>query len=164
MCRSNVFSSRTLAAAVLVLVTAGAHRSTFSQEMSASPALPGELRAYVEQFTGAEPANCGQHSLLRPFETAGADDLRRAVTCALRSSRDRKPFVAFKQEQGIDSLVFQGLLGTSAGSIYQFSYDSAPCGGPGCAGRFVIARCERPSVTTRSGEPSADFGCRPPSD
>ena len=118
-----------------------------------------ELRSYVERFTGPEPADCGQHALVRPFEMAGVEQLQKSASCARDAATNRKPFWTFKQEQGIDSQVYQGLLGTADGTIFRFSYDSAPCGGPGCGGRFSIERCRQPGVVTSSGS-RAEFRCR----
>lgn len=67
-------------------------------------------------------------------------------------------FWTFKQDHGRDSFVFQGLLGTSEGTMYQFWYDGSPCGGPGCAGRFSLSRCNKPAVLVGS-RGRGDFGC-----
>ena len=126
----------------------------------AAPALPvpRELRTYVFRLTGADPLDCGQHLLNRPFVGAGSEQLHRSLVCTSDAAKNRKAFWTLKQDQGIDSLVFQGLLGTTEGEVYRFSYDSAPCGGPGCPGRFSIVRCEEPTVITRAN--GAAFGCK----
>jgi hypothetical protein len=118
-----------------------------------------DLRGYVERFTGREPADCGQHAITRPLEDAASEPLRKSVACAAAAAKVRRPFWTYKQGQGVDSLIFSGLLGTAEGTIYQFEYDSAPCGGPGCAGRFVIQRCDRPTVSGIPGQPVDMFGC-----
>ena len=122
-----------------------------AQETVVARPVPVELQSYVERFTGAEPTDCGRHLLARPFVPAAEADLQRSVTCALNAMKNRKPFSAFKQDRGIDSLVFRGLLGTSEGTAFLFSYDSAPCGGPGCPGRFLVELCERPTVISDRG-------------
>jgi len=119
---------------------------------------PRELRSYVERFTGPQPVDCGQHSLAKPFAEAGSDELQKSVACALSAAQDKKPFWALKQNQGIDSLVFQGILGTTDGVTFRFNYDSAPCGNPECPGRFSIERCERPAVASRGGR--TEFTCQ----
>ena len=107
---------------------------------------------------GANPRDCGQHALARALLPAGAKDLQQSLACASAASKDRKPFWTFRQDQGIDSLGFQGLIGTIDGIVYQFWYDSAPCGGPGCSGRFSLSRCDNPTVlVNRNG--TSDFGC-----
>lgn len=117
-----------------------------------------DLRAYVERFTGPNASDCGHHVLSRTTSPAGATDLQRALACAFGAAKDRRPFWAFKQDQGMDSFLFQGLLGTVDGTVYQFWYDSAPCGGPGCAGRFSLSRCDKPTVVVfRNGR--TQFGC-----
>lgn len=121
--------------------------------------VPIELQSYVERFTGPRPTDCGLHSLVRPFETASVEELQRSVTCGIEAAKGQKAFWAFTQLQGIDSLVFNGLLGTADGIIFRFSYDSAPCGNPSCPGKFNIERCERPAIVTNRGS-GADFRCQ----
>jgi hypothetical protein len=103
--------------------------------------------AYVQRFTGHTPLDCGQYVLTQAFARADAEDLRRSVACAAEAAGRRQAFVTFEQSQGIDSIVFQGLLGDDAGAMFRFSYDQAPCGNPGgCRPRFVIERCDRPTL------------------
>jgi hypothetical protein len=130
-----------------------------SQTSDGARTSPMELRSYIEQFAGPNAADCGQFFLVRPLTAPGIEELRRFLSCGLDAAKSRKPFWTLKQEQGIDSAVFQGLLGTADGTIFRFSYDSAPCGGPGCAGRFSIQRCERPAVIANSEQRQADFRC-----
>jgi hypothetical protein len=120
---------------------------------------PGELTAYVIKFTGPDPADCGRHFLTRPFEAIAATERQRIVTCATGAAQDRRPFWAVVQLQGVDSLVFEGFLGTAEGIVYRFSYDSAPCGNSQCAGRFSINRCDRPGVLTSARGFVISFGC-----
>jgi hypothetical protein len=103
-----------------------------------------ELRAYVTRFTGANPADCGQQ----------VKDLERALRCAYDAAKARKSFWTFRHAYGTDSQLFEGLVGTSEGTIYQFWYDDTPCGGPSCAGQFSISRCGIPTVLK-----SRSFGC-----
>jgi hypothetical protein len=130
---------------VLLLCGAGGLATVSAQESAARQA-PSELRENVEGLTGEKSADCGLHFLAGPGKTADRTALRKSVACAEDAAKNRRPFWTFKQEQGIDSLVFQGLLGTANGTIYSFSYDSAPCGGPGCAGQFTAHECEKPRV------------------
>jgi hypothetical protein len=117
-----------------------------------------ELRTYVARFTGPNPGDCGQPSLVRAFVPASSKDLQHSLACVTAAVKDRRTVWTFKQDQGIDSFLFQGLLGTIDGTVYQFWYDSAPCGGPECAGRFSLSRCGKPTVLVhRSGR--SDFGC-----
>jgi hypothetical protein len=97
--------------------------------------------------------------LAKPFETAGAAELQHSLDCAVDAAKALRAYWTLKQEQGIDSLVFQGLLGTAEGETYLFSYDSAPCGGPGCAGKFGINRCDKPTIVISRGS-TARFGCK----
>jgi hypothetical protein len=98
---------------------------------------PIELRTYIAQFTGADATDCGQYFLVRPLTAPGIEEMRRFLSCGLDAAKRRKPFWTLKQEQGFDSLVFQGLLGTAEGTIFRFSYDThhsearvAPDGSP----------------------------------
>jgi hypothetical protein len=120
-------------------------------EVPKGPDPVAEMRSYVEQFTGRDATDCGQHLLTRSGEvwaSAGVDILKRSLACGVDARRQGKPFWAFKQHQGTDSWIAEGLLGTPGGAVYRFSYDSAPCGGPSsrCAGTFAIARCDAPTV------------------
>lgn len=116
-----------------------------------------ELQAYATRFTGPNPLDCGQH-MTRGSVPVPAKDLQRSLACAYDAAKARRSFWTLKQEHGIDSVLYQGLLGTPEGTIHQFWYDSAPCGGPACAGRFSVSRCNILTVLDfRSGK--SDFGC-----
>jgi hypothetical protein len=121
------------------------------------PQVPAELQSYIEPFTGSDAVDCGRYLLDQSRTMATAEQLRKSVTCGSAAAKDRKPFLALVQYQGIDSLVFEGLLGTAEGKMHRFSYDSAPCGGPGCPGRFTIERCDKPDVTERGSHVA--FSC-----
>src|SRR5688572_9867993 len=88
------------------------------------PKAQAELREYVERFTGSQPTECGADLL-------GGQALQQAISCGLAAAEERKPFWTFRRQAGIDSILFDGLVGTSNGVIYQFSYDDSPGGGPG---------------------------------
>ena len=152
------FLQLSVGAASLALAEPSAPTALIAQRAGAAR-LPAELRDYTARFVGGDPVDCGLHLTETPFVTAGAEALKRSVACALEAARGGKAFWAVKQDQGIDSLVFQGLLGTDDGRVYRFVYDSAPCGGPGCPGRFTIERCPHRTVVARMN--TADFGCQP---
>jgi hypothetical protein len=105
---------------------------------------------YIEQFAGRHATDCGQHQIPRAMESRAAleVELKASLECALKASKRPEAFRTVRQLQGIDSLVYEGLLGKPDGTIYRFSYDSAPCGGAGCAGRFEIRKCPVPSLRT----------------
>ena len=117
-----------------------------------------ELQAYVARFTGANPSDCGQHAVDRALAPPLVEDLQKSLACAYDAAKALKGFWTFKQEPRMDSMLFQGLLGTMEGAIYQFSYDSAPCGGPGCGGRFSVSRSNYPTVLVHRNK-RTDFGC-----
>jgi hypothetical protein len=149
--------SVTIALTIWVLGATPSTVDAVRGQRAETKSAPAELRGYVERFTGPAPSDCGLRPLVRPFTAASAEELQRSVACGLAAAKGRTPFWAFHQVQGIDSLVFYGLLGTAEGIIFRFSYDSAPCGGPGCPGSFTIARCDKPLVMGRG---RADFGCQ----
>ena len=130
-------------------------RHTEAQGVSEAPM---DLRQYIKRFVGSNAVACGQHFLLGPFVTASASALQRSLDCGLKALTTHKAFWTLMEEQGTDSELFQGLVGVPEGTIYRFLYDSAPCGGPGCAGRFTIERCQKPTIATSQGN-EARFGC-----
>jgi|SRR5688572_20267964 len=92
-------------------------------------ARPVEL--FVEDFTGPRARNCGRHGV-----SATVRDLQRVVTCAVEASAKNIAFSSIKQDRGIEGPLASGLMGRGDGVIYQFGYDAAPCGGPGCPPYF----------------------------
>jgi hypothetical protein len=120
-----------------------------------------DLRHYVQRFTGPEPLECGRHLLSqRERQWVAADEtaLQKSVECGVIAASARRAFWSFKQDQGIDSWVASGILGTAEGIIYRFTYDSAPCGGPGCPSRISFERCDKPTAATGPYQRS-EFGC-----
>jgi hypothetical protein len=140
--------SRSIGAAAVLLCVAALSPAAARAQSPAPPPPPSidltELRAYVTRFTGANPSDCGQQ----------VKDLERSLRCAYDAAKARKSFWTFKHAYGIDSQVFEGLLGTPEGTIHQFWYSSTPCGGPECSGRFSVSRCGIPTVLK-----SRSFGC-----
>jgi hypothetical protein len=143
----------------LLLFGAVAWTSALGQDAALPGSIPTELRQYLERFTGPEPKVCGQFTLVRPLAEAMVAQLEPSVECAREARAARQSFWTAKQDQGIDSLIFQGLVGTPEGTIHKFSYDSAPCGGPGCPGRFSVERCDQPVVTNERGD-RANYMCQ----
>lgn len=151
-----------LVASMTVLFAVASSSGALCAQAGAPPVPPRidltELQAYVARFTGANPTDCGQHPRVHALVPAAAKDLQRSLGCAYDAAKARKAFWTFKQDQGIDSFVFQGLLGTIDGIVYQFWYGSAPCGGPSCSGQFSLSRCDNPTVlVNRNG--TSGFGC-----
>lgn len=120
-----------------------------------------DLRQQVLRYTGSEPVECGRLLLVqeeRRWVAADQAALQKSVTCGLTAASTKRAFWAFKQDQGIDSWVASGILGTTNGVIYRFSYDSAPCGGPGCPSRISFEQCDKPVAATASNQRS-EFRC-----
>ena len=120
--------------------------------ISDSPLPAQRPDEYVHALTGPSATDCGQHQI-----PATELDLRKSLDCATQAAQALKPFQTIKQIQGIDSLVYGGLLGDMKGRIYLFGYDSAPCGNPRCYGRFSVRQCASPTVTTGPTR----FACAP---
>lgn len=119
-----------------------------------------DLRQFVERFTGSEPLECGPHLLVQVERRWVADEaaLQKSVECGVAAAAGRRAFWTFKQDQGIDSWIASGILGTGDGVIYRFTYDSAPCGGPGCPSRISFERCDKPIAAAGSYRRS-EFRC-----
>src|SRR5262245_5798890 len=112
-----------------------------------------ELRSHVERFTGAQAVDCGT------FGAAVARaQLEQALACATAAIEQGKAFRAFKGQPGTDSWFAEGVFRAREGAVYRFSYQSTPCGGPGCGSRFAIERCPGNSITL-VGDPTAAFTC-----
>ena len=107
---------------------------------------------YLDLVAGSRPVDCGRLGI-----RATDADLRRALDCALEASRRHDAFQVVKQDQGIDSSIFQGLVGDRAGTIFLFNYDSGPCGSPECFGSFSLAKCPGPTTTMRGNR--LHFSC-----
>lgn len=120
-----------------------------------------DLRQHVLRYTSVEPLECGRLLLVqqeRRWVAADEGALQKSVACGLAAASSRRAFWTFKQDQGIDSWVASGILGTADGVIYRFTYDSAPCGGPGCPSRISFERCDKPIAATGSYQRS-EFRC-----
>lgn len=126
---------------VTVFVPLSVTMNPAAQDRPASP-VPRELQGYIERFTGPAPLDCGQ----LPVVSRDSGLAEKAVDCGRRAAELKRPFSIVQWRPMTDSAVLSGLVGDSLGRIYQFSYDSAPCGGPGCAGRFSIESCATPTV------------------
>jgi hypothetical protein len=107
---------------------------------------------YLELVAGVGATDCGRLGI-----RANEADLRRSLDCAFEANRRREAFYLVKQDQGIDSSVYQGLVGNLAGAIFLFAYDSGPCGSPECFGSFSLGKCPGPTTTTRGNR--LHFSC-----
>ena len=120
-----------------------------------------DLLQHVERYTGSNPLECGRHLLVqheRRWVAADEAALQKSVECGVAAVSTRRAFWTFKQNQGIDSWIASGVLGTDNGVMYRFAYDSAPCGGPGCPSRISFERCDKPMAATSSNRRS-EFRC-----
>ncbi|HKW02965.1 MAG TPA: hypothetical protein VJN96_24280 [Vicinamibacterales bacterium] len=108
--------------------------------------------AYLDVVAGSGATDCGRLGI-----RATEADLRRSLDCALEANRRREAFSLVKQDQGIDSSIYQGLVGNRAGTMFLFTYDSAPCGNPQCYGSFSLGKCPGPTTTMRGNR--LHFSC-----
>ena len=146
-------------ASVVTVVTIAVSGLGLQAEQRVDPVE--DLRQHVLRYTGPEPIECGRLLLVqqeRRWVAADEAALQKSVTCGATAASSKRAFWTFKQDQGIDSWVASGILGTADGVIYRFTYDSAPCGGPGCPSRISFERCDKPTAATGSYQRS-EFRC-----
>ena len=121
-----------------------------------SPTAPERpLESYIQQFTGPGAVNCG-----RLARTASDQDMETALACALDAARRGASFSVVRQYQGVDSAPAEGLLARTAGTVFKFFYDSAPCGNDRlCGGSFRTEPCAAPRLDQRGS--LTIFACGP---
>jgi hypothetical protein len=88
-------------------------------------------------------------------------ELGDALKCALDAESRHEPFWLINRTFGIDSEIADGLLTGSDGKTRRFTWDSAPCGGPGCEPRFSTELCASPRVIKVGGR-LLRFSCYTP--
>ena len=113
------------------------------------------LSVHLLAAAGPSPTDCGT---MGPF--ADESSVGQAVDCLRNAARAGRSAVATFEGLSVDSAVASGVITRADGAFASFSYDSAPCGGPGCPDEFVLGPCIWPIV--RAGAP-ARLGCGPPS-
>jgi hypothetical protein len=120
--------------------------------------------AHVLPLIGSDAVNCGKfdRGSMRTEGGLSAEELKAAADCITDAYRKGRAFYFFIGGVGIDSYVARGVAGVRNGTdLYQFAYDSAPCGGPsrnpGCGPHFGMARCETPPA---AGAIDAEALCR----
>lgn len=119
-----------------------------------------ELRSYVQRFTKGGAEDCGGPSVEKDRIASGKEALQASLGCTAASAKKRHASWTYRHYQGVDSWLAEGLLATPEGEIYRFSFDSAPCGGPQCRGRFTIELCDRPVVVVTRSQ-IAGLACSP---
>jgi hypothetical protein len=93
------------------------------------------LEDHISKLTGPDAADCGTHTWLTPVPEAIT------LACARDAAQQHRAFRIIQRGPGEDSETAPGILGERDGSTFWFDYDSAPCGGPGCAERFETKPC-----------------------
>ena len=101
--------------------------------------VPLEVR--IQRLTGSNVVNCGIYKN-RPDPEA----MLRSLACGRKVNADHKPFTIIQWLRGEDSGVAFGVVGQTNSETLWFDYDSAPCGGRGCAERFDTKRCDLSDV------------------
>ena len=61
--------------------------------------------------------------------------------CMAGAIASKRSFYFSIEGSGVDSYGATGLMKIPNGALQRFSYDSSPCGGPGCAERFEVWTC-----------------------
>ena len=119
--------------------------------------LPEDLTDRLHAAAGASAIDCG---LAHPGRSEmSIRRVREGFACAEAVRASGRPFFVLV-ERGRRSTILSGLLGTAAGEVRQFVYDTAVCGSPGCPERFETRVCEHPTVVERQ-EGLGDFACDP---
>lgn len=110
--------------------------------------VPEGLRSYLQQFTGSSPTNCDRPGVqaLIPGQPTPLDQV---MQCVAEAKQEGRPFFVYDTGGliGPDSWAVSGILMTPQGEGFRFNYDSSPCGGSGCSDRFVVSRCQNPTIT-----------------
>ena len=104
---------------------------TFTVVPSLPPPPPddplADLIGALSKLAGGELTDCGTYLLPGPPALVGwappREDLEESLTCGRATVADGRSFRVIAQEQGIDSWIASGLLGTPR-AIVQFRYDS----------------------------------------
>lgn len=108
-----------------------------------APAQRLGVEAHVQRAAGAGAVSCGsfvppERNVL-PMTSAEHAEARQ---CMLRAWTQGLPFYLIAQGTSVDSSVASGVIGRPRrGGLERFGYDSAPCGGPGCAESFHMRPC-----------------------
>jgi hypothetical protein len=110
------------------------------------PAPAQNPREYLDAVMGTGSTDCGRLGI-----RANDADLRRGLDCALESSRRKRSFSLVKQDAGIDSSVYQGLVGNRAGTIFLFTFDSL-------GEKFSLGKCPAPTTFVSDKSPMR-FAC-----
>jgi hypothetical protein len=94
-------------------------------------------------------------------DDAGPSTAEEAVLDCVRAALEqREPFVVVLEQQGIDSIVQTGWVGSGDGTVEALSFDSDICGGAGCSQscgpRIYRFTCPEPAV---ADDPYAVIEC-----
>jgi hypothetical protein len=109
------------------------------------------LEQYLENAMGPGAVDCGTFSTIHngmalpprrsSKATTKVESMRESLACAAQALKDHKGFKIVQRGPAIDSEIASGVLGNADGVTFWFYSDSAPCGGPGCAGSFETKPC-----------------------
>ena len=114
------------------------------------------LETHIQELTGPSAADCGTHSRA----AASADFMRQSLACARRAVDHGRPFRIIQRDRSSDIAI--GVIGRRDGTVVWFDYNGAPCGGLGCAERFVLRPCVLSNVALVLDEVGQyEFSCSP---
>jgi hypothetical protein len=100
------------------------------------------LETHVQDVTGPNAIDCGTYTSARYTP----DAMSRSVDCARDAVKEHRGFSFLHRGPSEDSEVAIGFVAAPNGATFWFEYDSAPCGGPGCASRFLTKPCDLSQV------------------
>jgi hypothetical protein len=107
------------------------------------------VEAHVQRLTDPNALDCGHYRFSGFLDASNRIEevaVRRSLQCGLDASKRGVPFRIIQEGAGIDGWIAHGLLGKRDGTMFLFSYDSQPCGGPGCPERVIATPGSLPTV------------------
>jgi|KBSMisStaDraftv2_1062788.scaffolds.fasta_scaffold39829_3 hypothetical protein len=114
------------------------------------------LETHIQELTGPSAADCGTHSRAAVIQ----DFMRKSLACARRAVDHGRPFRIIQRDPSSEVAI--GLIGERDGTVVWFDYNGAPCGGLGCAERFVLRPCVLSNVAVVLDEVGQyEFSCSP---
>ena len=124
-----------------------------------SPAPLVDLRSRVNLLAKGTTADCGTFLLVDgPRQDVSPETLKTFLACAIDANQQNRATRVLIQRPSRTSWVAHGLV-TGAYGVWLFTFDSAPCSGPGCIPSFVVTACGDPfAIALPTG--GATIGCR----
>jgi hypothetical protein len=100
------------------------------------------VESHVQDVTGPNAIDCGTYT--SAIYTPEA--MSKSVDCARDAVKEHRGVRFLHRGPSDDSEIATGFVAGPNGATFWFEYDSAPCGGPGCAERFETKPCDLSQV------------------